>query len=73
MRFNLRCLKEDVIPRSIRISSNVKGYKADKIIKTAERKLLNERIRQTNFTIGLLKENVSDFEESLFNKILERI
>ncbi len=65
----MRCLREDVTPRSIKLSSNVKGHKADKILRSAERKLLNERIRQTNFTIGVLKEKVTDYEEHLFTSL----
>ncbi len=59
LRFHLMCLKEDCMLRSIRLSSNVTGHRADKILRCAEHKLLNERITQNNFYIGVL--NVQGF------------
>ncbi|XP_072025298.1 uncharacterized protein [Amphiura filiformis] len=65
LRFNLRCLQADVIPRSARLSSNIKGSRAEKIIHSAERKLLNERVRQVNFTIKNLNNKKSDISREL--------
>ncbi|XP_072036219.1 uncharacterized protein [Amphiura filiformis] len=56
LRFNLRCLHEEITPRSIKLKSNVSGHRANKILQHAERKLLNERVRQVNFTIDVLKD-----------------
>ena len=66
LRFNLRCLHEDIIPRSVKLKSNIKGHKAENIIRNAERKLLNERsIRQVNFTIDVLNSKYHKTEEKL--------
>ena len=43
--FTLRCLKEDLIPVSVKLRSNFKTPRAKNIIKRAERALLNERVR----------------------------
>ncbi|XP_072027782.1 uncharacterized protein [Amphiura filiformis] len=62
LRFSLRCLHADVIPRSARLQSTIKGSRVEKILHNTERKLLNERIRQINYTINKLntkKEEIS--------------
>ena len=51
--FSLRCLKEDLIPVSVRLKSNITTPKARQIIKKAEKALLNERIRKINNTITM--------------------
>ncbi len=35
LHFNLWCLQEDITPRSIRLTSNVKGFRAYKILANA--------------------------------------
>ncbi|XP_072028437.1 uncharacterized protein [Amphiura filiformis] len=69
LRFNLRCLQADVIPRSAKLSSNIKGSRADKIIHSAERKLLNERVRQVNYTIKNLNNKKSDIFRELGDRL----
>ena len=51
--FTIRCLKEDLIPVSIKLRSNIRTPRAKIIIKKTERALLNERIRNINNTITL--------------------
>ena len=51
--FTIRCLKEDLIPVSIKLRSNIKTSRAKIIIKKTERALLNERIRNINNTITM--------------------
>ena len=51
--FTLRCLKEDLIPVSVKLRSNSKTPRAKNIIKRAERALLNERVRNINNTITM--------------------
>ena len=57
LRFSLRCLHTRVIPNSIKIRSPIQGYRARTILECAERKLLNERIRQINFKIEFLRSS----------------
>ena len=52
-RFSLKCLKFDVIPVSIRITTNVRTVKGLEIIRKTERKLLNECITSINNTLEL--------------------
>ena len=47
-RFTLRCLREDIIPVSIRLKSSIKTPKGHHIIRKAEWTLLNERVRLVN-------------------------
>ena len=51
--FSLRCLKEDLVPVSVQLRSNVKTPRAKIITRKAERDLLNERIRTINNTIAM--------------------
>ena len=51
--FSLRCIKEDLIPVSVRLKSNITTLKARQIIQKAEKALLNERIRKINKTITM--------------------
>ena len=51
--FSLRCLKEDLIPVSVRLKSNITTPKAKQITRKAEKALLNERIRNINNTITM--------------------
>ena len=51
--FTIRCLKEDLIPVSIKLRSNIKTPRAMIIIKKTERALLNERIRNIYNTITM--------------------
>ena len=51
--FSLRCLKEDLIPVSVKLKSNLTTPKARQIIRKTERVLLNERIRNINNTIAM--------------------
>ena len=49
-RFSLRCLGNGVIPVSLKTKNNIRTYKSNCIIHHAEKKLLNERIRNINNT-----------------------
>ncbi|XP_072038548.1 uncharacterized protein [Amphiura filiformis] len=46
LRFSLHCKHQRITPVSLRLSSTVKGTKADNILRRAERSLLNVRIGQ---------------------------
>ena len=57
-RFSLRCLSKGLIPTSIKLRSNIRTPKGQHIIYKAEKSLLNERIRNINNTIAMLKLQV---------------
>ena len=65
LRYNLTCYNSHLTPTGLSIRSNVRGPKAQSIIQKAERALVNERIRQHNFTVDVL---VSERE-----KLLDRL
>ena len=69
LRFSLKCLKYDVIPVSIRLKTNIKTTKGLEIIRRAERKLLNERIRSINNTL----ETYMYEKELICNQLEERL
>ena len=69
LRFNLRCLHSNVTPQSIQLTSNVKGYKAERNA-DAERKLLNERIRQNVRHIESLEQKSEQISVKLSNKLV---
>ena len=70
-RFTLRCIKEDIMPVSIRLKSNIKTPKGHHIIRKAEKALLNERIRLVNDTIAMLNIQANACKHHLEN-ILDR-
>ena len=47
-RFTIKCLKNDIVPVSVRLKTNIKTTKGLEIIRKAEKQLLNERIRTIN-------------------------
>ena len=79
VRFNLTCFNSRVTPRDLRLKTDIKGHKASNIIQRAERALLNERIRQHNFTLGILKskqQNLKDrirgvLPEGTYNRVID--
>ena len=77
LRFNLRCLHSDIIPRSLWIKSPVKGFRAYTIVHKAEKALINERVRQTTFTISVLHGELDSLKkrlaESLPQETYERV
>ena len=54
LRFTIRCLKNGVIPVSVRLNTNIKTPKGIQIIRKAEKQLLNEHIRSITNTTELL-------------------
>ena len=69
----MRCLKQDIIPVSIRMKTNVKTPRGLYIIKTAEKALLNERIRSVNNMINMLKKQIDTCMEQLKTCLEERV
>ena len=67
--FNIRCSRAKIIPRSIKLKSNITGNKANKILNKAEIKLLNIRISRCSFTIEKLRSELSETEAILFNSV----
>ena len=49
--FTLRCLHNDLIPTSIRLKSTVKSTRANKILRKAEKELLQTRVKSINYIL----------------------
>ena len=47
-RFTIKCLKNDIVPVSVRLKTNIKTAKGLEIIKRAEKQLLNECVKSIN-------------------------
>ena len=62
LRFSLHCKHQNITPTSLRLSSPIKGNKADNILRKAERSLLNVRIGQTVNKLDDLTVEKSRFE-----------
>ncbi|XP_012811622.2 uncharacterized protein LOC105946468, partial [Xenopus tropicalis] len=77
LRFNLRCRHQGLTPCSLRLGSTVKGHRASNILQKAQKHLLNERVRQINFTIEALKQKIEQLKQSLTKQLpdvtLERV
>ena len=71
-RFSIKCLKNEVIPVSIRLKTNIKTTKGIQIIRRAEKQLLNECIRSINNTLELLMMKrdtcIEELKEIIWNK-----
>ena len=52
-RFSIKCLKQEVIPVSIKLKTSICTTKASEIIRRAEKQLLNEHIRSINNMIEM--------------------
>ena len=52
-RFTIKCLKNNIIPVSVRLKTNIHTTKGLEIIKRAEKQLLNECAGTINNTIDL--------------------
>ena len=53
-RFTIKCLKNDIVPVSVRLKTNIKTSKGLEIIKRAEKQLLNECVRTINNQLEML-------------------
>ena len=69
--FNLRCKHCDVTPPSVKLSSNIPGSTAKDILHKAEKKLIEVRIRQCNFTLQKLKIEEENALSQLYTQLKE--
>ena len=67
LRFTIKCLKNEEIPVSVRLKTNIKTPKGIQIIRKAEKQLLNEGIRSITNTIELLMLK----RDTCFNRVKE--
>ena len=72
-RFTIKCLKNDIIPVSVRLETNIHTAKGLDIIRRAEKQLLNECIRSINnqLEMFMLKRDTCIYK--LKNIIIDQI
>ena len=85
-RFSIKCLKQELIPVSIKLKTSIHTTKASQIINRAEKELLNECIRSNNNVIeiymykrdtyfhqleGVLDQNTLEECQNLIKRLIE--
>ena len=63
--FTLRCLHNDLIPVSIKLKSTLKSTRAKKILRKAEKDLLQARIKTINFTLDNTSKQLEECRSKL--------
>ena len=63
--FTLRCLHNDLIPVSIKLKSTLKSTRANKILRKAEKDLLQARIKSINFTLDNTSKQLEECRSQL--------
>ena len=63
--FTLRCLHFDLIPVSIKLKSTLKSTRANKILRKAEKDLLQARIKSINFTLDNTSKQLEECRSQL--------
>ena len=63
--FTLRCLHNDLIPVSIKLKSTIKSTRANKILRKAEKDLLQARIKTINFILDNTSKQLEDCRSKL--------
>ena len=63
--FTLRCLHNDLIPDSIKLKSTLKSTRANKILRKAEKELLQTRIKSINFTLDNTSKQLEECRSQL--------
>ena len=68
--FNLRCLKENVVPKSVKINfKQFKPLNERKILCKTHRQILNSRVRKTNKAIDKFNKDIEVLRSSIKNKV----
>ena len=63
--FTLRCLHNDLIPVSIKLKSTLKSTRANKILRKAEKDLLQARIKTINFILDNTSKQLEECRSQL--------
>ena len=68
--FNLRCLKENVVPKSVKINfKQFKPLNEQKILCKTHRQILNSRVRKTNKAIDKFNKDIELLRSNIKNKV----
>ena len=63
--FTLRCLHNDLIPVSIKLKSTLKSARANKILRKAEKELLQTRIKSINYIVDNTSKQLEECRSQL--------
>ena len=68
--FNLRCLKENVVPKSVKLNfKQFKQLNECKILCKTHRQILNSRVRKTNRTIDKISKDIELLRSNIKTKV----
>ena len=68
--FNLRCLKENVVPKSVKLNfKQFKQLNERKIICKTHHQILNSRVRKTNRTIDKISKDIELLRSNIKTKV----
>ena len=68
--FNLRCLKENIVPKSVKINyKQFKPIRERKILCKTHSKILNSRVRQTDNIIHKISKDIDTLRASIQNQV----
>ena len=65
--FNLRCLKKNVVPKSVKL--NFKQLNECKILCKIHHQILNSRVRKTNRTIDKISKDIESLRSNIKTKV----
>ena len=63
--FTLRCLHNDLIPTSIKLKSTLKSTRANKILRKAEKELLQTRVKSINYILDNTSQQLEECRSQL--------
>ena len=63
--FTLRCLHKDLIPVSIKLKSTLKSTRANKILRKAEKELLQTRVKSINYILDNASKQLEECRSQL--------
>ena len=63
--FTLRCLHNDLIPTSIKLKSTLKSTRANKILRKAEKELLQTRVKSNNYILDNTSQQLEECRSQL--------
>ena len=63
--FTLRCIHNDLIPVSIILKSTLKSARANKILRKAEKELLQTRVKSINYILGNTSKQLEECRSQL--------
>ena len=63
--FTLRCIHNDLIPVSIKLKSTIKSARANKILRKAEKELLQTRVKSINYILDNTSKQLGECRSQL--------